>query len=60
MLEVDIFAVFADPMETAVFFIREEGGRGVFAEPRGRGEATWTGTDNDDIVYFVFHFSHGS
>lgn len=60
MFEVDIFAVFANPMETAVFFVCEEGGRGVFAEARGRGEATGTGTNNDDIVYFVFHFGHSS
>lgn len=60
MFEVDIFAVFANPMETAVFFVREEGGRSVFTETRGRGEATGTSANNDDIVYFVFHFSHGS
>lgn len=60
MFKVDVLSVFADPMETAVFFVREEGGRSVFAETRGRGEATGTSANNDDIVYFVFHFSHGS
>lgn len=60
MFEVDVLPVFANPMETAVFFVREEGSWSVFAETRGRGEATGTGTNNDDIVDFVFHFSHGS
>lgn len=43
-------AVFGEPVEAAVFFVGEEGGRGSLAEARGDGETAGAGADEEDVV----------
>lgn len=50
MLEGHFVAVFADKVVSPVFFVRKEGGWGVFSEAGGDGEAAGAGADDEDIV----------
>jgi hypothetical protein len=58
MLEADLISVFPNPMVTAVFFVREESGWGMFAESRSGGKAARTSADDDDIVHLFFFLKH--
>lgn len=54
VLEGHFVAVFAYPVEAAVFFVGEEGGWGVFTETGGYGEAAGAGAYDEDIIDIFF------